>query len=59
MIPQQKQQVFATVNELEQQPVTLKLMKITSPMDFQFLTAKASEQIQLVHVISAFTFLQP
>ena len=38
-----------TDNELKQHPVTRKLNKTTSPMDFLFLTAKANKQIKLIH----------
>ena len=50
-----------TANELEQQPVAGKLNRITSLMDFLFLTAKANKQIKpiLVILISPLTFLQP
>ena len=38
-----------TDNELKQHPVTRKLNKTTSLMDFLFLTAKANKQIKLIH----------
>ena len=44
-----EQQVSVTDNELKQHPVTRKLNKTTSLMDFLILTAKANKQIKLIH----------